>query len=238
MFVGAIARMLGGELIAGDSRLTVSTVCTDSRTLAPGDLFVALRGDRYDGHEFIQQCVESGAAGVVAERLTAEQLNAITQSSRFAVLVDSTLAALQRLATRYRQTLEATCIAITGSTGKTTTKDMVRTALSGFVQTVSTEGNQNNEIGLPLTVLKATDTTRVLVVEMGMRGLGQIEELSRIASPDIGVVTNVNDTHIELLGSRERIAEAKSELVDAIPEAGGVVLNGDDPLVLAMFTQV
>lgn len=234
MFVGAMTRMLGGDLIAGDPRLNARTICTDSRKLAPGDVFVALRGIRFDGHDFITECVKSGAAGVVAERFTEEQLTAIAEASQFAVRVDDTLAALQRLATRYRQTLEVTCIAVTGSTGKTTAKDMVSAALSAFVQTESTDGSLNNEIGLPLTVLKATDSTEALVVEMGMRGLGQIAELCRIASPDIGVVTNVNDTHIELLGSREQTAQAKSELVEAIPERGGVVLNGDDPLVRQM----
>ena len=130
--------------------------------------------------------------------------------------------------------LDATCIAVTGSTGKTTAKDMIGTALSGSARTFATEGNFNTEIGLPLTILGSPDTVEILILEMGMRGLGQIELLCSIARPDMGVITNVNDTHIELLGSRERIALAKSELVDAIPPDGGIVLNGDDPLVASM----
>lgn len=237
MPVAMIAKMLCGEVAVGDPRSTVSSVCTDSRRVEPGDVFIALKGERFDGHDYIIKSIEAGAAGVVAERLTDMQRGFIQQRSGFALLVDDTLSALQRLSHRYRQSLKVTCIAVTGSTGKTTVKDMIQSVLSAFALTVATEGNFNNEIGLPLTILQATDDTRALVLEMGMRGLGQIEALSRIAEPDIGVITNVNDTHIELLGSRRRTAQAKSELVEAIPETGGVVLNGDDPLVLAMASK-
>lgn len=232
--VAKLADLLNGRLAIGNPNSIVSSVSIDSRRIAEGEVFIALKGERYDGHDYIISSIESGAAGVVAQRLTIDQRKVIAERSRFAILVDDTLKALQSLAHGYRRTLQVKCVAVTGSTGKTTVKDMIRAVLSAFVRTVATEGNLNNEIGLPLTVLRAADDTQVLVVEMGMRGLGQIEALCRIAEPDIGVVTNVNDTHIELLGSREQIARAKQELVEAIPESGGVVLNGDDPLVLAM----
>lgn len=234
MSVLTIANMLGGEVAVGDPCSTASEVCTDSRSIKAGDVFIALRGERFDGHDYIIESMESGTSGVVAESLTREQTEVILERQGFGILVEDTLKALQSLASRYRQTLDVTCIAITGSTGKTTVKDMVKSVLSAAMPTVATERSMNNEIGLPLTILNATDDTRFLVLELGMRGLGQIEELSAIAKPDIGVITNVNDTHIELLGSRERIAQAKSELVEAIPESGGVVLNGDDPLVMSM----
>jgi UDP-N-acetylmuramoyl-tripeptide--D-alanyl-D-alanine ligase len=230
----ALAKTVGGKLVAGDPAAVVSAVSIDSRRISPGELFIAIKGERFDGHDFIAQSVAAGAAGVVGERFTADQLELIAREARFAVRVDDTLLALQRMAADHRSGLNAACIAVTGSTGKTTAKDMISAALSDSAHTVATEGSLNNEIGLPLTILRAPETVEILVVEMGMRGLGQIDSLCSIARPDVGVVTNVNDTHIELLGSRERIALAKSELVAAIPDTGGAVLNGDDPLVVSM----
>jgi len=229
-----LAKTVGGRLVAGSPEAVVSAVGIDSRRVAPSELFIAIRGERHDGHDFMVQSLAAGAAGVMGERFTSDQLEVIAQQGRFAVQVDDTLLALQRLATAYRSSLNVTCVAVTGSTGKTTAKDMISTALSGSARAFATEGNLNTEIGQPLTILRCPETAEILVVEMGMRGLGQIELLCNIARPDIGVVTNVNDTHIELLGSRERIAMAKSELVTAIPPDGGAVLNGDDPLVAPM----
>jgi UDP-N-acetylmuramoyl-tripeptide--D-alanyl-D-alanine ligase len=229
-----LAKTVAGKLVAGNPEAVVSAVGIDSRQVTSGELFVAIRGERHDGHDFMIGSVAAGAAGVMGERFTADQLAFIARQARFAVQVDDTLLALQRLAADYRSSLDATCIAVTGSTGKTTAKDMIGTALSGSARTFATEGNFNTEIGLPLTILGSPDTVEILILEMGMRGLGQIELLCSIARPDMGVITNVNDTHIELLGSRERIALAKSELVDAIPPDGGIVLNGDDPLVASM----
>ena len=229
-----LAKTVGGKLIAGRPEAVVSAVGIDSRRVAPGELFIAIKGERHDGHDFMIQSIAAGAAGVMGERFTADQLECIAQRARFAVLVDDTLLAVQRMAAAYRSSLNATCVAVTGSTGKTTAKDMISTALSSSAHTFATRGNLNTEIGLPLSILASPETVEILILEMGMRGLGQIELLCNIARPDIGVVTNVNDTHIELLGSRERIAMAKSELVAAIPPDGGVVLNGDDPLVASM----
>jgi UDP-N-acetylmuramoyl-tripeptide--D-alanyl-D-alanine ligase len=206
-----------------------SGVSTDTRTVQPGDLFVALLGERFDGHEFLAQAVAAGAIGLLISRTDLVLPVGITifQTS-------DTLRAFQRLAKFHRQRYTIPVVGITGSNGKTTTKDMTAAILSSRYQVLKTEANFNNEIGLPATLLRLNNKCDVAVVEMGMRGLGQIAALCELAAPSLGIVTNVSETHIELLDSLQNIATAKAELVDAIPPAGLIILNADNPYVLAM----
>ena len=225
-----LATLAGGMLAQGDPAAVVQgPVVTDSRRVVPGSLFVAIKGERVDGHDFAEQAVADGAVAVLAERLV---------GSLPTVLVDHVVAALGQLAHGVLGQLPlTTVIALTGSSGKTSTKDLVAGLLETVGPTVSAAGSYNTEIGLPLTVLAASTDTAFLVLEMGARGLGHISELTRIAPPAVGMVLNVGSAHLGEFGSREVIAEAKAELVAAVPPGGLVVLNADDPLVAAMRRQ-
>lgn len=210
--------------------IEVSSVSTDTRTLAPGALFVALKGDRHDGHDHVRQAFEKGAAAALVSR---ENVEAGPQ-----LVAPDTLDALQTLA-REARTLwgragaNRTLAGITGSAGKTTTKDAVAAVLSSRMTTGKTSGNFNNHIGLPLSLLNLPEEAEAAVIEIGMNHAGEIRRLASIARPRIGVVTNVGTAHIENLGSREAIALAKRELIEALPADGVAVLNADDPRVRA-----
>lgn len=202
-----------------------SRVSTDTRTVSPGDLFIALVGERFDAHDFIPQAIDKGAAAVVASRPPAGALVVPV------LLVDDTLAALQRLAAYNRRQFTLPVVAVTGSNGKTTTKDLIASVLGSRYKTLKTTGNFNNHIGLPLTLLKLDGTYGAAVLEMGMRGLGEIDLLAGIAQPNVAVITNIGETHLERLGSIENIATAKSEVLNHLDPEGTAVLNGDDPWV-------
>ncbi|HWR43278.1 UDP-N-acetylmuramoyl-tripeptide--D-alanyl-D-alanine ligase [Sporomusa sp.] len=217
---GRLASATGGKLFRG--------ISTDTRTVQPGNLFIALIGERFDGHEFVAQAVSKGAIGVVVSRQTSVPANVAV------IEVKDTLAALQALARFHRKRYQIPVIGVTGSNGKTTTKDMLAAVLSSRFNVLKTEANFNNEIGLPLTLLKLESVHEAAVVEMGMRARGEIHELTEIALPTVGVVTNVGETHMEILGSVENIAAAKAELVEAIAHDDLIVLNADDPHVRAM----
>lgn len=216
---------------ARDPQTTIHKLCWDSRKLQPGMLFIALAGEVTDGNNYIIQAFEQGAAAVIATRETTQEQRAVAQRHRAALLyAPNGVVALQRLATEYRAMLDIKVIGITGSSGKTSTKQFVAAVMQKAYITVSSVGNQNNEIGLPATVLAALPITEVLVVEMAMRGLGQIAQLCEIAQPQIGIITNIGTAHLELLGSQDNIAKAKAELIYALPEGQGIaILNGDDP---------
>ena len=204
-------------------------VCTDSREVHSGDLFIALVGEKFDGHEFIQSVIAKGALGVVISK----DMPLDAKVAKF--LVKDTLSAYQQLARAHRRSMRnLKVIGITGSTGKTSTKDILSCCLAKKYHVVKNHANFNNEIGLPKTVLEIQDDTEIAVVEMGMRGLGQIRQLSSIARPDSAIITNVGVTHIELLGSQENIALAKSEILESINANGYAVLNGDDEYTLKM----
>lgn len=202
-------------------------VSTDTRTIEAGFLFVALRGDTFDGHNFISTAIEKGATGAVVE--TGRSVEGI-----ICIEVDNTLKAYQDLANFHRRRFSIPVVAITGSSGKTTTKEMVAAVLGTEFNVLKTEKNFNNEIGLPKTLLQLTTEHEACVVEMGMRGLGQIEELALIAEPTIGIITNVGTSHIELLGSQEAVAEAKGELIRCLGDDSIAILNEDDPFVSSM----
>lgn len=219
-------------IVLKKQREDFSSVVTDTRGMETGALFVALVGERFDGHAFARQAAKAGASGIVVGKDFARGELAFLSAT--VVRVEDTLKAYQDLARFHRARYNIPVIAVTGSTGKTTTKDLIAAALSSKYRALKTEANFNNEIGLPKTLLQLGPEHDAAVVEMGMRGLGQIKALAEIARPTVGAVTNVNETHIELLGSIENIAEAKSELVEAIGAGGVVILNADDPRVLAM----
>lgn len=217
------ARVLLAGLKDDCEEIPVSAVVTDSRRIQPGCVFVCFPGARVDGHSFALQAIESGAAYVVAQRpvegVPADRL----------VLVDSSLRAMVTMARNYRALFHPTVVGITGSVGKTTTKEFCYAVFSAFGETLKTEGNQNNEIGCPNTLFRLEDTTRFAVVEMGMSARGEISRLTGAARPDVGIITCIGVSHMETLGSRENIRAAKLELCEGMPENAPLVLNADDP---------
>ena len=202
---------------------------TDSRAVQAGELFVAFSGENFDGHNYCVKAVELGATGV----LVSKDVEGLPEN--VAVFkVPNTLKAFQEIAREYRRSFaNLKVFAITGSNGKTSTKDLLAACLGAKYNVVKTQGNFNNEIGLPKTLLNITADTDIAVVEMGMRGLGQIAELCEIAEPDSGLISNVGETHMELLGSMENIGQAKGEIVETLPSNGFAVLNGDNEYVVA-----
>ncbi|MCH5584701.1 UDP-N-acetylmuramoyl-tripeptide--D-alanyl-D-alanine ligase [Shimazuella sp. AN120528] len=206
--------------------LLAAGVSTDTRTLTAGNLYIPLIGDVFDGHQFIDKAVEAGAVASLWQ-----EDHALPDVSIPLIVVPSTLLAMQQMAERY---LTETCcrvVAITGSNGKTTTKDLVAGVLATTFEVHKTVGNYNNHIGLPLTVLQMPETTEVVVLEMGMNHAGEISELSKLARPDIAMVTNIGESHIGYLGSREKIAQAKLEICDGLSKNGTLLLDGDEPLL-------
>jgi UDP-N-acetylmuramoyl-tripeptide--D-alanyl-D-alanine ligase len=229
--VDTVVSVTGATMLAGSVDKVVSDVCVDSRCIRPGCIFVALPGENTDGHDFVPAAINAGAKLIVITRAAEQAADLIELANGrdvAIVLVDDGLRAIQALAAYHRSRLHCEVLGITGSTGKTSTKDFVMAALSPSKRTVGTEGNRNNELGVPLTVLAANADTEVLVVEMGMRGMGQIAQLCEIARPTLGLLTNVGTSHIELLGSQDAVAEAKGELVRCLPATGVAFLNGDD----------
>ena len=226
MTLAEIAEAVGGEVVDGTADLTVTAEASvDSRAVPPGGLFVAMVGENADGHDFAAAAVESGAAAVLAARPVGAP----------AIVVPDPQEALARLATHLLSQLPGlTVLGVTGSHGKTSTKDMLAAVLADAGETVATAGSFNNEIGLPLTVVRATGSTRYLLLEMGARGVGHIRELCSVARPDVALVLNVGKAHIGEFGGQEQIAEAKGELVEALPGDGVAVLNADDGAVLGM----
>ncbi len=205
---------------------------TDTRKIEEGMLFVALKGERFDGHDYIRQAAQKGAIGAIVNKRF--DISTVSDVEIDILAVDDTLKAYQDLAAFWRSKFDIPVVAITGSNGKTTTKDLTAAVLSGKWNVLKTYANFNNEIGLPMTLLKLNKTYNSVVVEMGMRGLGQIKQLADIARPTIGVVTNVGDAHLELLKTMENIAKAKSELVQAIEINGTVILNADNEYTAKM----
>jgi UDP-N-acetylmuramoyl-tripeptide--D-alanyl-D-alanine ligase len=229
--VETLIAVTGGTLVWGSTDTMVNGVATDSRTLEPGAVFVAFPGERVDGHAFLADAIASGARALLITRGSEEIGEVVESATRrdvAIVRVPDALGAVQALARHHRERLFCPVIGITGSTGKTTTKEFLTSVLGTRMKVVATHGNRNNELGVPLTVMSAGADTDVLVVEMAMRGRGEIADLCRIARPTMGLVTNVGVSHIELLGTQDSIAAAKAELVEAVAEDGVVFLNGDD----------
>ena len=218
-------------------KLAPQAICTDSRQLSGGDLFLPLIGERFDGHGFLAAALEAGAVALIAQAghlAPASQASVLAAAAKAHVpvwLVPDTLQAYQDLAGLWRLQLAAPVVAVTGSAGKTTTRELIRSALAPLGPIWASSGNENNDVGVPLTLLGAGPDQAALVVEMGMRGLGEIERLSRCASPDVAVITNIGTAHIGRLGSREAIATAKCEIVAGLGPDGLVVIPAGDPLL-------
>ncbi|MEY4358884.1 MAG: UDP-N-acetylmuramoyl-tripeptide--D-alanyl-D-alanine ligase [Cyanobacteriota bacterium] len=231
MQLGALIACWGepyGALAAAlDPASAVGPICTDSRQLQAGQLFVPLVGERFDGHRFLAQAAAIGAQAAVVQRDRAQDV----PEGLLHWLVDDTLDAYQQLALLHRRQLSAPVVAVTGSAGKTTTRELIRGVLAPLGPVIASSGNENNDIGVPLTLLKARSEHQAVVVEMGMRGLGEIDRLSRTAEPDVAVITNIGTAHIGRLGSREAIASAKCEITSQLRPSGLVVIPAGDPLL-------
>ena len=219
-----IAAFAGGSIASGNAEKMVSRVSTDSRTLQAGDLFVPLRGENFDGHKFIQQAAERGAAGAMVE----ESWSGNTPEDFALIRVADTLVGYQTLAANYRASLPLKVVAITGSNGKTSTKDFVAATLARKFRVTKTEGNFNNHVGLPQTMLAANRADEIAVWEIGMNHPGEIAALAKLAAPDVAIITNVGVAHIEFMGSREAIAKEKGALAEAVASNGTLILNADD----------
>ena len=221
-------RAVNGRWVGDEKALsaTVTGVTSDSRDIAPGALFIALKGSRVDGHDFMAQCLERGAAACLTEREPRE-------NERPAIVVGSTLRATGALAGWYRARFDIPVIGVTGSVGKTTTKEMVAAVLSRRFNTHKTQRNLNNELGVPWTLLRLEDEHQVSVVEMGISDFGEMRRLTAMVRPTIALFTLIGDAHLEFLGDRPGVLRAKSEIFEGMTEDGLAVMNGDDPLQAA-----
>src|SRR2546421_6421457 len=222
--IGQIAELSGAKLEQGDGKISIERISTASRTLKRGELFVALRGENFDGHKFVEAATKGGAAGAIVDLNWKGNV-----PKTFALIrVSETLQAYQNLAANYRKSLSLKVLAITGSNGKTSTKDFAASVLARKFRVTKTEGNFNNHVGLPRTMLEATSNDEVAVWEIGMNHPGEIAALSKLAGPDAAIITNIGTAHIEFMGSLEAIAAEKAALAEAVGPHGTVILNADD----------
>lgn len=225
MTLTQLANACKGRLVCADGEKMVSDIVTDSRKICDGTVFVALCGEKFDGHNFVAQSFSQGAICCVVN-------NDFDGGCDMPLIkVENTYAALRDIAAYYRSRFDIPAIAITGSVGKTSTKDMVATVLEKHYNVLKTEGNFNNEIGLPLTAFRLSGDNDIAVFEMGMSAFGEISRLTNIAEPETAILTNIGFSHIEHLGSQENILKAKLEVLEGMPSGGTVILNGDDPLL-------
>lgn len=224
-----IAAATNGTLIGPD--VTVSSAAIDSRVLTPGQLFVPIVAER-DGHDFIPTAIKAGASAYLTSRDDVEPNDSVA-----AIRVADTALALAAIGTAARRRLPGRVVGVTGSVGKTSTKDLLAGVLASTFRTAASEKSFNNELGLPMTLLGAPDDTEAVVLEMGARGIGHIATLCEIAEPTVGVLTRVEGVHLELFGSIEAVAQTKGELIEALPSDGIAVLNADDPNVAAMASR-
>src|SRR5689334_7540271 len=223
--ISQIAKLAEATLESGDGKVSVERISTDSRTIKKGELFVALRGESFDGHKFIEDAAKAGAAGAIVDPTWKGK-----PASKFAIIrAEDTLLAYQALAANYRKSLALKVLCITGSNGKTSTKDFAASVLARKFRVAKTQGNFNNHVGLPRTILDATSQDQVAVWEIGMNHPGEVAPLAKIAAPDAAIITNVGVAHIEFMGSREAIAQEKGMLAEAVTPEGTVILNADDP---------
>lgn len=229
-----IVKATGGRLLQGSEETSFPAISTDSRRIPEGALFVALRGRRFDGHHFVLDAFAKKAGGVLIEEGWAGEIHWQGNEKRPVVLVKDTLHALGDLARDRRRKFNPTVVALTGSNGKTTTKEMIATCLQASFPVLRTEGNENNLIGLPLTLLRLTEREKVVVLEMGMNVPGEIRRLTEIAEPDVGLITNIQRAHLEGVGSLERIKEEKGALYQGMRRDGSIIVNQDDPRVVEL----
>jgi UDP-N-acetylmuramoyl-tripeptide--D-alanyl-D-alanine ligase len=223
--ISQIVDLAGAKLEQGDGKTSVERISTDSRTIKKGELFVALRGENFDAHKFVENVAKGGAAGAIVDLKWKGKVPA-----KFAIIRgEDTLLAYQNLAANYRKSLPIKVLAITGSNGKTSTKDFAASVLGRKFRVAKTQGNFNNHVGLPRTILEASSQHEVGVWEIGMNHPGEIAPLAKIAAPDAAIITNIGVAHIEFMGTRDSIATEKGALVEAVGVNGTVILNADDP---------
>jgi UDP-N-acetylmuramoyl-tripeptide--D-alanyl-D-alanine ligase len=228
--VATVLEATGGSLLQGDIRTSLAGVSTDSRSIKPAELFFALRGERFDGHRFVAEALRRGGRGAVVD----QKGQGIADETISIIQVADTLQALGDLANLWRRRHPIPVIAVVGSNGKTTTKEMVAGILERRDTVLKNPGNLNNLIGLPLSLLKMNSNDRVAVLEMGMNRTGEILRLTRIAEPDLGIVTNIGPVHLEGVGSIEGVTKAKGELLEGMGARGTLIFNGDDPRVVGL----
>ncbi|KUG03559.1 udp-n-acetylmuramoylalanyl-d-glutamyl-2,6- diaminopimelate--d-alanyl-d-alanine ligase [hydrocarbon metagenome] len=228
--LATICQHVNGTLLTGNSELNINDIETDSRKLSADSLFFALKGENFDGHDYVAQAFRAGALAAVISRNI--DVLPFEYQDRALILVENTMQALQALAGYYRQLFDIPVIAVTGSVGKTTTKELIYSCLSSRFKTMKTEANFNNDIGLPLTIFKMESGHQAAVLEMAMRGQGEILRLADIARPTCSVITNVEGVHLETLGSVENIADAKCEILAFLKEQHYALINGDNEILL------
>ncbi|NLW28196.1 UDP-N-acetylmuramoyl-tripeptide--D-alanyl-D-alanine ligase [Acetivibrio saccincola] len=217
-----------GKLLSGRDDSTFSGISTDSRNIKEGDLFIPLKGERFDGHDYVEEALAKGAFGALTEK------DIEPDGEKVIIKVDDTLKALRLIAAFYRSKFNIPFIGITGSVGKTSTKEMVWSVLSKKFNVLKNQGNFNNEIGVPLTIFRLEPFHEAAVVEMGMNNLGEISRLTSMVKPDIAIITNIGVSHIENLGSKKNILRAKMEILEGLNNKGLVILNGDDNLLFGL----
>ncbi|WP_379971263.1 UDP-N-acetylmuramoyl-tripeptide--D-alanyl-D-alanine ligase [Ectobacillus sp. sgz5001026] len=229
-----VQEMVGGNgLDEKWESLQIKGVSIDSRSIQPGNLYIPIQGERFDGHSFVANAVDNGAAATFWKQDVPNPPTGIP-----VIFVEDTLHALQSLSYEYRSQLSIRVIGITGSNGKTSTKDILTGILATTYKVQKTEGNLNNHIGLPLTILRLEEDTEMAVIEMGMSSFGEIEFLSKLARPNAAIITNIGESHLMDLGSREGIAKAKTEIVTGLQQNGLFVYNGDEPLLANRVPQL
>lgn len=231
--VNDILNITGGELLSSTNTVGSFSISTDSRTINSDNIYLPLAGANFDGHNFIDMAVDKGCRGYFISKKHIKKYRDFKQA-KFAILVDDTLEAYHKLANHYRKQINPIVIAVTGSSGKTTTKEMIYSVISKHFKTHKSKLNHNNEIGLCQTLLQMEEDTQCLVVEMGMRGLGEIELLSKYAQPDIAIITNVGTAHIGRLGSIKNIAKAKAEIIKYLNKEGTLIAFDDINLKQAL----
>ncbi|ADH99356.1 UDP-N-acetylmuramoyl-tripeptide--D-alanyl-D-alanine ligase [Salisediminibacterium selenitireducens] len=231
--VSTMAKWLNdADIINISEDTSIAGVCTDTRNILPGSLFIPIVGERFNGHDFVKQAIDRGAKAALWSTKEADAPEDLPL-----IFVEDTIEALQQLAKHYLRTIGAKVIAVTGSNGKTTTKDMMAAVCETLWKVQKTQGNFNNHIGMPLTILALQKDTEAVILEMGMSGFGEIELLSQIAEPDAAIITNIGESHLQDLGSRENIAKAKMEIAKGLKDGAPLVFHGDEPLLTPLTEQ-
>ena len=232
-----VLKATGGRLLQGEEKTSFRGISTDSRTVAEGELFIALKGERFDGHHFAIEALKKRAGGVIIEEDKVRDIRWNGYRPSAVIAVKDALHALGDIARERRRKFGTPVVALTGSNGKTTTKEMISVCLETTFPVLKTKGNLNNLIGLPLTLLNLTEQERIVVLEMGMNVPGEIRRLTEIAEPDVGLITNVERVHLEGMGSLERVREEKGELFRRMRQDGTILVNQDDPRVIDLASE-
>ncbi len=237
IFLEEVLRATGGKLLQGEANVLFQGVSTDSRNVTEGELFIALKGSRFDGHHYALEALDKKAGGVVIEEDKAGDIRWNGYRPRVVVGVKDTLRALGDLGRERRRKYQTPVVALTGSNGKTTTKEMISVCLETTFPILKTKGNLNNLIGLPLTLLNLTEKEKIVILEMGMNVPGEIRRLTEIAEPDVGLITNIQEVHLQGMGSLERIKEEKGELFRKMKKDGTILVNQDDSRVIELASE-